>query len=168
VLRRNAAVLEELLPEVEPGTPLGATAEQADPLPDDRVDEGLQILPVRPEGFPRHRRKAVVPHDVSLLFCSARLEIKNQGFNPNSASASNASLLAPSAKGKKNKGKSAVSSMMEATAYEGHSVLGAPPAPHLSDVNVQAIGVGFCKMPVASVSGDVLQKSDDARNNTQN
>jgi hypothetical protein len=51
VLQRNVAILEELLPEVEPGTPLGATAEQADPLPDDHVDEGLQILPARPEGF---------------------------------------------------------------------------------------------------------------------
>jgi hypothetical protein len=137
-------------------------------MTDDHDDEGLQILPAKPDGFPRNRRKAMVPHDVSLLCRSKRLKIKNQGFNLNSASASNASLSAPSAKGKKNKGKSAVTSMMEATAYVGHSVLGAPPAPHLSVANVQAIGVGFCKMPVASVSGNALQKSNDARNNTQN
>jgi hypothetical protein len=97
-----------------------------------------------------------VPHDFSLLHRSARLEIKNQGFNPNSASASNASLSAPSVKGKKNKGKSTITSMMDGTAYEGHSVPRAPPAPHLSVASVQAIGVGFCKMSVTSVSGDVL------------
>jgi hypothetical protein len=165
---RNIAVLEELLPEVELGNPLGAIAEQVNPMPDDPDDEGLQILPARPEGFPRRRRKVVVPHDVSLLCHSARLEIKNQGFNPNFASTSNASLSANSAKGKKNKGKSAVTSMMEATTYEGLSVPGAPPAPHLSAANVQAIGVGFCKMSVVSVSGDALQKLDDARNKTQN
>jgi hypothetical protein len=86
-----------------------------------------------------------VPHDFSLLRRSARLEIKNQGFNPNSDSASNASLSAPSVKGKKNKGKSAITSMMEGTAYEGHSVPRAPPAPHLSVASVQAIGVAFAR-----------------------
>jgi hypothetical protein len=56
---------------------------------------------------------------------------------------------------------------MEDTAYEGHSVPGASPAPHLSASNVQTIGVGFCKMPAKSVLGEALQKSDNARNNNQ-
>jgi hypothetical protein len=122
-------------------------------MADDHDGEDLQVLPARSEGFPRHRRTEVVPHDVSLLCRSTRLEAKNKGLNLNSASASNASSSAPSAKGKKNKGKSAITSMMEATAYEGHSVPGAPPAPHLLATNLQAIGVGFCKMPAVSVSG---------------
>jgi hypothetical protein len=168
VHERNAAILEELLPEAEPGTPLGAAVEQVDTMADDHDDEDHDVLPARPKGFPKRRHKVVVSHDVSLLHCNARLETKNKGFNPNSASASNTTSSAPSAKGKKSKGKSAVTSMMEATAYEGHSVSGAPPAPHLSAANVQAIGMDFCKMPAASVSGEALQKSDDVRNNTQN
>jgi hypothetical protein len=48
------------------------------------------------------------------------------------------------------------------------SVSGAPPAPHLSVTNVQAIGVGFCKMPTESVSGEALKASNNARNKNQN
>jgi hypothetical protein len=45
--------------------------------------------------------------------------------------------------------------------YEGHSVPGAPPAPHLSLGNVQAIGCDFCKMPPSAVSEKVLLPGDD-------
>jgi hypothetical protein len=41
-------------------------------------------------------------------------------------------------------------------AYEGHTIPGAPPTPHLSLGNAQAIGFGFCKMPPGAVSGEVL------------
>jgi hypothetical protein len=37
-------------------------------------------------------------------------------------------------------------------AYEGHSVPGVVPVPHLSVTNVQAIGAGFCKMQPIVVS----------------
>jgi hypothetical protein len=165
---RNAAVLEELVPEVDMGIPLGAAEGQMEPVADEHEEDDLEVLPAKPDGFPRCCRKAVVPHDVTLLCRSARIETKNKGFNPNSASASNTASPAPLAKGKKNKGKSVVTSMMEATAYEGHNVLGAPPAPHLSVTNVQAIGVGFCKMSAESVSGEALKASDNARNKNQN
>jgi hypothetical protein len=75
---RNPAVLEELLPEADIGTPLGATAEQVEPMVDDREEDDLEVIPARPDGFPRHRSKAVVPHDVSLLRCSVWLETKNK------------------------------------------------------------------------------------------
>jgi hypothetical protein len=40
-------------------------------------------------------------------------------------------------------------------------VPGAPPAPHLSLANVQAIGSGFCKMPPTTVSKKALLSGDD-------
>jgi hypothetical protein len=134
------------------------------PMDDEHEEDDLDVLPVKPDGFPRHHCKVVVPHDVTLLHRSAWIETKNKGFNPNSASASNIASPDRLAKGKKNNGKSIVTSKMEVTAYEGHSVPGAPPAPHLSVTNVQAIGVGFCKMSAASVSGETLKASDNAGN----
>jgi hypothetical protein len=147
---------------------LGAAKGQMEPVADERDEDDLEVLPAKPDGFPRCRRKAVMPHDVTLLHSSARIETKNKGFNPNTASTSNIASSAPSAKVKKNKGKYVVTSMMEAIAYEGHSVPGAPPAPHLYVTNVQAIGVGFCKTSAESVSGEALKASDNARNKNQN
>jgi hypothetical protein len=54
----------------------------------------------------------------------------------------------------KGKGKSPLAD--EGLAYEGHTISGPPPSPHLSLGNAQAIGVGFCKMPSGAVSGEVL------------
>jgi hypothetical protein len=95
-----------------------------EPMVDEREEDDLEVLPAKPNGFPRCHHKAMVPHDVTLLHRSARIETKNKGFHPNSVLASNTASLAPSAKGKENKGKSIVTSMMEATAYEGQCVGG--------------------------------------------
>jgi hypothetical protein len=59
----------------------------------------------------------------------------------------------------KGKGKTPVS--MIDPLYEGHSMPGAPPAPHLSLENVQAIGSGFCKMSPNAVSEKALLPGDD-------
>jgi hypothetical protein len=94
----------------------------------------------KPPGFPGRPNKKKAPLDTSLLRHSARLERINKGFNPSSASQS----VSRTAQGQssckaKDKGKKPV--MVDDPLYEGHSVPGAPPAPHLSLVNVQVIAV---------------------------
>jgi hypothetical protein len=111
-----------------------------------RGDSNLQPPHVRPDDYPRRRRKAVVPIDTSLLRRSVRLEQLNQGFNPNATISTPVSSSAPPGKGKGNKGKGKAPLILDGSAYEGHSVPGAPPSPHLSAATVQAIGVGFYKM----------------------
>jgi hypothetical protein len=119
----------------------------------DGAEAELQVLQARPEVFLRRCCKAAVPVDTSLLCRSARLEMINKGFNPNMATpadpASSSTQISKS-KGKKNKGKAVMS--VDGPAYEGHSVPGVTPAPHLSVANVQAIGAGYCKMHPSVVS----------------
>jgi hypothetical protein len=98
----------------------------------------------------------VVPIDTSLLRRSARLEQLNQGFNPNATFSAPASSSAPPRKAKGSKGKGKAPLILDGPAYEGHSVPGAPLAPHLSDATVQAIGVVFCKMKPSAVSAVAL------------
>jgi hypothetical protein len=123
-------------------------------------DESCEALPSKPPGFPRHRRKAVVPLDTSILCSSARLEKINQGFNPNDVvhGTTTSSSTVPVAKGKepKNKGKAMV---LDGPAYMGHSVPGAPPAPHLSLGNIQSIGVCYCKMQAMKISTTKVSSS---------
>jgi hypothetical protein len=121
-----------------------------------RGDSALQPLQVRPHDLPRRRRKAAVPIDTSLLHRSARLEKINQGFNTNSFVSAAASSSANPGKSKESKGKSKMPLNLDGPTYEGHSVPGAAPAPHLSVATVQAIGVGFCKMQPSAVSAAVL------------
>jgi hypothetical protein len=60
------------------------------------------------------------------------------------------------AKRKVNKGKGKALMPMDGLAYEGHSMPGVAPAPYLSVANVQAIGVGFCKMQPSAVSATAI------------
>jgi hypothetical protein len=97
-----------------------------------------------------------VPIDSSLLHRSARLEKINQGFNPNSSVSATTSSSATPGKGKESKSKGKVPLNLDGPAYEGHSLPGAPPTPHLSAATVQDIGVGFCKMQPSAVSAVAL------------
>jgi hypothetical protein len=55
---------------------------------------------------------------------------------------------------------------LDGPAYTGHSILGAPPVPHLSLGNIQSIGVGYYKMQPGAVSDEALQapSNDDIDN----
>jgi hypothetical protein len=125
----------------------------------DNTKDKLGVLQARPEGFPRRHCKVVVPMDTSLLRHSVRLERINKGFSPNMAAtadpAGSSSSQTSKNKGKKNKGKVVITA--DGPAYEGHSVLGVAPMPHLSVSNVQVIGAGFCKMQPSVVSAATLQ-----------
>jgi hypothetical protein len=80
-----------------------------------------------------------------------------QGLNPNMvANAPQVSSSSHAAKGKVNKGKGKATMPMDGPTYEGHSIPGASPAPHLSTANVQSVDVGFCKMQPSVVSATAL------------
>jgi hypothetical protein len=104
--------------------------------------------------------------DTSLLHRSARLEQLNQGFNLNATISAPASSSPPPRKAKGSKGKGKAPLILDGPAYEGHNVLGVPPAPHLSAATIQAIGVGFCKMQPSTVSAVALHApaNDDIDN----
>jgi hypothetical protein len=91
----------------------------------------LEMLVGKPLGFLRRCHKKKAPLDTSLLHHSTRLEKINKGFNPSSASQSvSSNAQGQSSRNTKEKGKKPM--MVEDPLYEGHSVPGAPPAPHLS------------------------------------
>jgi hypothetical protein len=136
--------------------------ETGDVLGADHVDEraDLELLAGKPPCFPKCRHKKQAAMDTSLLHCSARLEKINKGYNPSSALLSaSGDVQGQSSSKAKSKGKVPMS--VDDPLYEGHSVPGAPLAPHLCLGNVQAIGSGFYKMPPSAVFEEALLPGDD-------
>jgi hypothetical protein len=140
------------IPEDETGDVMGA----------DHVDEGadLELWAAKPPCFPKHWHKKQAPLDTSLLRRNSRLEKINKGYNLSSALMSaSGDMQGQSSSKAKGKGKAPMS--VDDPLYEGHSVSGAPLAPHPSLGNVQAIGSVFYKMPPSAVSEEALLPGDD-------
>jgi hypothetical protein len=165
----NACLLEEIQPEVPaPGgdaVPLGNMNEVANEAPA-ASEADLEVQNVRPEGFPRRRRKPAVSLNTSLLRRSARIETLNKGFIPNLGQKEASATSSGAAASAKSKGKGKAPMVLDGASYVGHTIPGAPPSPHLSLANAQAIGAGFCKMPPGAVSRETLLVGDnDSQNN---